>query len=149
MCSGKNVDKQFVTSHLRKSNSSMSVFEFIIWIMCLGTVFLCSSEKSNFIQKICTKVIKRTSKLCEKNMSHEHEQWVLLSSCWVHRNSKEASYLSWKNKDLNLKPTCHIKPKFWLWTKLQKIIFFVNYLICHCDFKSGCLWASHWSMENG
>ena len=36
----------------------------------------------------------------------------------IHSNSKEVSYLSWQNTYPNLKTTCHIKLKFFLWTKL-------------------------------
>ena len=42
----------------------------------------------------------------------------------VRSNSNEASYLSWQNMYPNLKTTCHIKLKFFLWAKffLWKIL---------------------------
>ena len=47
----------------------------------------------------------------------------------VHSNSKEVSYLPWQNKYPNLKTTCHIKPKFFVWTKLRKNVLLAKYLI--------------------
>ena len=47
----------------------------------------------------------------------------------VHSNSKEVSYLSWQNTYPNLKTTCHIKLKFFLWTKLLEDLLFARYLI--------------------
>ena len=48
----------------------------------------------------------------------------------VHSNSKEVSYLSWQNIYPNLKTTCHIKLKFFLWTKPLHKFLLANYLIC-------------------
>ena len=84
---------------------------------------------------------KRRSKVQENNMSCERalnfDQWKIFSknlslimACLqiyrelsnlptflgVHSNSKEVSYLSWQNTYPNLKTTCHIKLKFFLWT---------------------------------
>ena len=47
----------------------------------------------------------------------------------VHWNSKEVSYLSWQNTYPNLKTTCHIKLKFFLWTKLLENLLVAKYLI--------------------
>ena len=47
----------------------------------------------------------------------------------VHSNSKEVSYLPWQNAYPNLKTTCHIKLKFFLWTKLLENLLIVRYLI--------------------
>ena len=47
----------------------------------------------------------------------------------VHSNSKEVSYLSWQNTYPNLKTTCHIKLKFFLWTKLLENLLHAKYLI--------------------
>ena len=47
----------------------------------------------------------------------------------VHSNSKEVSYLSWQNTYPNLKTTCHIKLKFFLWTKLIENLLLAKYLI--------------------
>ena len=44
-------------------------------------------------------------------------------------NSKEVSYLSWQNTTPNLKTTCHIKLKFFLWTKLLEYLLLAKYLI--------------------
>ena len=35
----------------------------------------------------------------------------------------------WQKKYPNLKITCHIKPKFFLWAKLPKNVLFAKYLI--------------------
>ena len=47
----------------------------------------------------------------------------------VHSNSKEVSYLSWQNTYPNSKTTCHIKLKFFLWTKLLENLLLAKYLI--------------------
>ena len=47
----------------------------------------------------------------------------------VHSNSKEVSYLSWQNTYHNLKTTCHIKLKYFLWTKLLENLLLAKYLI--------------------
>ena len=49
--------------------------------------------------------------------------WELLSLATffrVYSNSEEVSYLSCQNTYLNLKTTCHIKLKLFLWTRLPK-----------------------------
>ena len=46
----------------------------------------------------------------------------------VHSNLKEVSYLSWQNTYPNLKTTCHIKLKFFLWTYLKNLLL-AKYLI--------------------
>ena len=53
----------------------------------------------------------------------------------VHSNWKEVSYLSWQNTYPNLKTTCHIKLKFFLWTKLLENLLLAKYLISRCAFK--------------
>ena len=101
---------------------------------------------------------KRRSKVQKKNMSCERalifDQWKTFSEnykpmrvwLWlvykiyrellslatflrVHSNSKEVSYLSWQNTYPNLKTTCHIKLKFFLWTKLLENLLHAEYLI--------------------
>ena len=47
----------------------------------------------------------------------------------VHSNLEEVSYLSWQNKYPNLKTTCRIKLKFFLWTKLLENPLLTKYLI--------------------
>ena len=47
----------------------------------------------------------------------------------VHSNSKELSYLSWQNKYPNLKTINHIRPNFFLWTKLPKNLLLTKYLL--------------------
>ena len=46
----------------------------------------------------------------------------------VHSNLEEVSYVSWQNTYPNLKTTCHIKLKFFLWTKLVENLFLVKHL---------------------
>ena len=48
-----------------------------------------------------------------------------------HWNSKEVSYFSWQKKYPNLKTTCHIKLKLFLWIKLEEILLLAKYLIEH------------------
>ena len=47
----------------------------------------------------------------------------------VHSNWKEVSYPSWQNTYPNLKTTCHINLKFFLWTKLLENLLLAKYLI--------------------
>ena len=47
----------------------------------------------------------------------------------VHSNSKEVSYLTWQSKYSNLKTTCHIKAKFFVWTKHVKKLLSAKFLI--------------------
>ena len=47
----------------------------------------------------------------------------------VHSNSKDVSYLYRQNTYPNLKITCHIKLKFFLWTKLLENLLIAKYLI--------------------
>ena len=47
----------------------------------------------------------------------------------VHLNLKEVSHLSWQNTYPNLKTTCHIKLKFFSWTKLLENLLLPQYLI--------------------
>ena len=46
----------------------------------------------------------------------------------VHSNSKEVFYLSWQNRYPNLKTTCHMKLKIFLWTKLLERLLLAKYL---------------------
>ena len=57
------------------------------------------------------------------------ELLLLTTFLRVHSNSKEVSYLSQQNKYPNLKTTCHIKLKFFLWTKRLDIFLLAKYLI--------------------
>ena len=101
-------------------------------------------------------IIKGRSNVQEKNMLCERvlnfEQWKTFSEkaneslvfiyleiyrellslvpfLWVHSNLKEVSYLSWQNTYPNLKTTCHIKLKFFLWTKLLENLVLAKCLI--------------------
>ena len=47
----------------------------------------------------------------------------------VHSNSKEVSYPFDKMRTPNLKTTCHIKLKFFLWTKLLENLLLAKYFI--------------------
>ena len=58
-----------------------------------------------------------------------------------HWNSKEVSYLSWQKKYPNLKTTCHIKLKLFLWTKLDEILLLAKYLIFFTA-------ALYWTLKN-
>ena len=43
--------------------------------------------------------------------------------------TQEVSYLSWPNMYPNMKTTCHIKLKFFMWTKLLENLLLAKYLI--------------------
>ena len=139
------------------------MFIFILWLISheslySHTIFLwCGISKA-----WCLEFIKRRSKVQKNNMPCERalnsDQWKPFSGnyklmriwSWlvykcllslaaflrVHLNSKEVSYLSWQNPYPNLKTTCHIKLKFFLWAKLLE-----NFTpckishICRCAFK--------------
>ena len=47
----------------------------------------------------------------------------------VHSNSEEVSCLFWQNTYANLKTTCRIKLKFFLWTNLLENLLLAKYLI--------------------
>ena len=55
-------------------------------------------------------------------------KFSLMTFLRVHSNSKEVSYLSWQNTYPNLKTTCHIKLKIFLWTKLLENLLLAKYL---------------------
>ena len=78
--------------------------------------------------------------------------WELLSLAtflWVHSNSKEVSYLSWQNMYPNLKTTCHIKLKFFLWTKLLENLLLAKYLISvTAPLMAGILQKTEFSCEH-
>ena len=64
------------------------------------------------------------------------ELLVLVTFLRVHSNSKEVSYLSWQNTHPNLKITCHIKLKFFLWIKLLENLLLGKYLISVAAFSN-------------
>ena len=47
----------------------------------------------------------------------------------VHSNSEEVSYLSWQSMYPNLKTTCHIDLKIFLWTKLLENLLLAKHII--------------------
>ena len=115
------------------------------WSLHSHTKFLWCGEKWTSNTKCLLQLIKRRSKVQEKNIlckcASIFDQWktfpktigqwdfdfglfsnlpriiVIMSFLQIHSNSKEVSYLSWENTYPNLKTTCHIKLKFFLWTK--------------------------------
>ena len=50
----------------------------------------------------------------------------------VYSNSKDASYLFSVKKDSNLKTSCHVKTKTFLWTKLLENLLLAECLISTC-----------------
>ena len=59
-----------------------------------------------------------------------YQELLSLMTCLrVHSNSKEVSYLTWKNMYPNLKTTCHIKLNFFLWNKLIENLLLAKYLL--------------------
>ena len=57
----------------------------------------------------------------------------------VHSNSKEVTYFPWQNTYPNLKTTCQIKLKFFLWTELlENLLHAFNY----SSILSGTKWLN-------
>ena len=54
---------------------------------------------------------------------------LLVTFLRVHSNSNEVSYFPCQNTYPNLKTTCHIKLKFFLWTKLIEKVLLAKYII--------------------
>ena len=124
----------------------------------LEYVFLWCSEKSNFKQKISTRVnqkniislwkeydawrwfkfwpIKNIFRKLKANASlfiaclQNYRKWLSFATFRrVRSNSKGVFYFSWQNKYSNLKATGHIKPKCFFWTKLLDKVLLTKYLI--------------------
>ena len=73
-------------------------------------------------------------KICHKLLS-------LATFLPIHSNSKEVSYHPEQNLYPNLKTICHIKSKFFLWTKLLENFLFAKYFMsvaaplrCHLQY---------------
>ena len=128
-----------------------------LWSWYSDTIFLWCGEKKTPNNKYLPELIKRRSKVQEKNISCERglifDQWKKFSKnykpmgvwLWlgykftknycrfrlfrVHLNLEEVSYLPWRNTYPNLKTTCHINLKFFLWTKLLENLLLGKYLV--------------------
>ena len=106
-----------------------------VWSLNLFTVVLWSSEKSTRNNEQLLKLIKIRSKVQERNISCEgalnFDQWKTISENYqrirAHSKLKEVSYLPWQSKYPNLKTTCDIKTKFFLWLNSQKTYSFQNF----------------------
>ena len=72
---------------------------------------------------------KRFSKINYKPNFLNQNLLSLVTFLRVHSKSKEVSYLPWQNTCSNLWTTCHIKLKFFLWTKLLENLLLAKYLI--------------------
>ena len=137
-----------------KETSENVCFYFMIgflWSLYPDTIFLWCGNNKYLLE-----LIKRRSKVQEKNMSCERalnfDQWKIFSEnykpmrVWlclqiyrellslatflsVHSNSEEVSDLSWQNMYPNLKTTGHMKLKFFLWTILLDNLLLAKYLI--------------------
>ena len=57
------------------------------------------------------------------------ETLLLATFLRAHSNSKEVSYLSWKNLFPNLKTICHIKLKLFFWTKFLENVLLAKHVI--------------------
>ena len=104
--------------------------------------------------KYLLELIKRRPKVQEQNMpferglnfdqwktfSENYKQWEfdyglftnllrIIVACDFWPTSEELSYLSWQNTCFNLSSTCHIKLKFFLWTKLLQNLLLAKYLL--------------------
>ena len=116
--------------------------------------------------------IKRRSKVQEKNMSCEHasnfNQWKTFSEnykpmrvwLWLVYKITENYCRSWRFSEFiqtqerypNLKATCHMKLKCFLWTKLLENLLLAQYLmsvaapLTACNFVF-CIWMFHLSQS--
>ena len=131
---------------LREVKMYISLFYFAICFRwSIRTVFYLCSVKSNLEQKFLLKLIKRRSKVHEKNMPRqralnfdyrktffESYQPIRIWLCLVYKITENNYYSQlftefihfifyhpWQNKYSNLKTTCHIKPKVLLLNKLE------------------------------
>ena len=135
-------------------NSSLVSFE-----VCIHIQYFSMQWEINFIQSISTRVnyIKRRSKVPEKNTSCgralNFEQWKTFSeNCkrmrvwlwFVYKFTENIVACNFSPSSFklkrgilplltkyypNLKTSCHIKPKFFLWTKLLENLLLAKYLI--------------------
>ena len=111
------------------------------WSLYSHTILLWTKENQKFKKIIChvnVLWILTNEKIFSKIISQLEFDYGLfiypdLSSLAtflrVHSNSKEVSYLSWQNKYPNLKTTCHIKLKLFLWIKLLENLLHAKHLI--------------------
>ena len=114
----KTVNKEFLKLHVRRRNfqyqhmrlgeNKYICFYFIIYFLCIYVTY---GEFDNGLFTNLPRII------VTRDFS---------SSLF---NLKEVPYLHWQNKSCNLKTTCHINPKFFLWTKLLENLLLVKYLI--------------------
>ena len=95
-----------------------------LWSLCLHTIFLWCGEKWTLNNKYPTELIKRRSKVQEKNMSCERalnfDQWKTSSKNY---RPMKNNFDQWKTSSKNYRPM-----RFWFWlTNLSRIII-------ACDF---------------
>ena len=133
------------------SETSENVYLFVSVMAILSSLYLYTVFI--LMYKYLLELIKRRSKVQEKNMSYERtlnfDQWKIFSEnhepmqvwLWLAykftennfsefiQTQKKLSYLSWQNKYPSSKTTCHIKPKCFLWNKLPKDLLLANYII--------------------
>ena len=123
----RGIKKQDFSTSTSETGENFSLLLRAVWC----------SEKWNFKQNLL-ELMKRWSKVYVKNVSHERalnfyplktfskkNQPLKVWICLVYKISEnnccsrqELSYLPWQNKCSNLKTTCHITPKCFLWTKI-------------------------------
>ena len=123
--------------------------------MELRILFLWCSEKSNFKQKVSTRVDQNNVENSRKKYvtwtcfkfwpvidifrKLEANKSLIMSSLQItknklsfgtlHRvnsNTREV-FTSWLNKYSKLKTSCHMKPKYFLWTKLLENLLLAKY----------------------
>ena len=140
MCRWKwlKLKKIFQHKHLKQMKMNFSFFYFIVsFEVCLWTVFLWYSEKSNFKHTIFSRFDQRKIKSMWKDyvLWMTFKYWLMKNykpiGVWfvykitknicclhtflqVHSNSNVVLYLVWQNKHSDLKTTCHMKPKRFL-----------------------------------
>ena len=75
--------------------------------------------KSQWQFMVCLYIYKFTENYCRSR----------LLSKFIQTQKKYPSYLSWQNTYPNLKTTCHIKLKFFLWTKVKENLLLAKYVV--------------------
>ena len=115
---GTQIPQTLIISRVNQKKIKSSRKEYVMW-----TCFKFWPMKSILRKLKANKsLIMACLQLYQKLLS-------LVTFLRVHSNSKEVSYLPCQNTYPNLKTTCHIKLKFFLWTKLKENLLLAKYII--------------------
>ena len=87
-----------------------------MYVTRIYSYFICISLMCTLMSSVCHSYVL----VCHRYVTR---MW------FYHEPLKKVSYLAWQNKYSDLKTTCHIKPKLFLWTKLLEILLLSKFLI--------------------